>query len=720
MFGRKEKHVPDNQKSALRESLGRILIVKILMVLLFLLIAVRLLQVQVIEAPKLKELAKRQYLAPMILPATRGNIYDRNGKPLVSNTMYISFAADPTVVKGSTSGVARRFAKVFGRSEEFYFSKLKKGSSFVWLERGVKPEVAARIKAEELVGVIRLNEPKRLYHYGRIGGQLIGFTGMDYVGLSGIEFLYDKQLRGRAGHVVMQRDGFGRTRPSVDHPRMEPVNGQSIVLTIDLEYQAIAEEELRRGIERNKAKSGLVVMMDPSTGEVLAMANYPGIDPGNASRADTSLIRNRTITDMFEPGSVFKIVTASAALERDVAKPEQKFYAEQGRYVVNLGGGRTRTITDTHPHGLLTFQQGMEQSSNIVLAKISDLIGAELFYTTARNFGFGIATGVGLPGEVGGELKKPSSWSRATLNSMAYGYEVHVTPIQLAASYGVVANNGTLMKPYIVRQILNKNNEVVVETHPQAIRRVISNSTAEILKSFLVGAVERGTGIQAKTKGVTVAGKTGTSRKYLKKYIPGSYTASFAGFFPADDPQAVCLVMLDNPAGEVYTGGLSAAPIFRAIAEKVVATSERFTRKPQMQFVGKELLSVPDVTLLETNVAHSLLTSLGFEVEMKGAGTAVVKQSPGAGTKISRDEVVKLSSAVDRMAGPRGFTVVPDVRGLTLRRAINRLTLAQLDFRIDGSGIVSSQSLPVGEQVRIGTRLTLRCEPKRLTIASAY
>jgi cell division protein FtsI (penicillin-binding protein 3) len=419
----------------LRESLKRLLLLKISMLLFFLAVGARLVQIQLIDSPTYQELARKQYEAKVIVPATRGNIYDRNGKILVSNAMYVSFAADPKMMGKDAPAIAKRFAQAFGKPASTYLEKLATPNKhFVWLERRVKPEIAESIDPNDFEGVIKLNEPKRVYHYGHVGGQLIGFTDVDNNGLSGIELEFDQHLRGTNGYVVMQRDGLGRKRPSVDYPRVDPVNGNSLVLTIDLDYQSIAEEEIRKGVERNKAESGLIVMMDPVSGEILAMANYPTIDPNNISRTGQMQMKNRAVADMFEPGSVFKVVTASAALERHLVKPEQRFSAEHGTYVVNLPGGKKRVITDTHEYAVLTFQEAMENSSNIVMAKVSDVIGAEVFYTMARNFGFGIATGVDLPGEVGGELKKPNTWSGITLNSMAYGYEVGVTPLQIAAA----------------------------------------------------------------------------------------------------------------------------------------------------------------------------------------------------------------------------------------------------------------------------------------------
>lgn len=709
---------PKPEIHPVQESLGRILWLKIGLILFFAVIALRLAQIQVIESSKYKRIAKKQYDVKVPLLASRGNIYDRNGKILASSSTAVSYAADPKIVGNDAVKVAERFASVFGaKRKEEYLAKLRKADSrFVWLERRAKPQTASLINAKEFDGIIQTNEPQRIYHYDHVAGQVLGFTDIDNNGLSGIELEFDHQLKGQNGSVIMQRDGLGRKRPTVDYPTIEPVNGNNIMLTIDLEYQSIAEEELRNGVEHNKAESGLVVMLDAHSGEVLAMASYPSIDPGTYAGADPAAAKNRVITDMFEPGSVFKLVIVSAALENNIIAPQQKFFAENGKYFVK---GRPSPISDVHKYGIITFREALELSSNIVMAKASDLIGAEKLYTTARNFGFGIPTGLELPGEVSGQLKKPNQWSRTSLNSMAYGYEVGVTPLQLAAAYGAVANGGVLMKPYIVRQILNEHNEVISESNAQTIRRVISKTTADTLRSFLRGVVERGTATSAKSNDVMIAGKTGTSKKMRDgKYSTSEYTASFVGMFPAEDPAVVCLVMLDNPKTFGYYGGVASAPIVKGIAEKIIATAHLLPQQQSIAVPGKEVFATPDVRTLEVDAATSTLSSLGLKVEMTGDGPVVLKQSPAPGTQLLKGETVKLVTAGVAPTVAGGYTIVPDLKELSLRRALNLLTIAHLDVQVSGSGIVAAQSINAGQQVKTRTRVAIRCESKRHAMIS--
>ncbi len=691
-------------------------VVKVLFLLFFLGVVARLIQIQVVEAPRYQEIARRQHEAGVVLPAARGKIYDRSAKLLVSNTLFMSYGADPKTVGSAAGDVAQRFAFVFNKASSWYLSRLTgTDRRFVWLERRVHPEHSKRIKASSLAGIIEMTEPRRLYHYGQLGSQIIGFTDVDNNGLDGIELLLNDRLKGRDGHVIMQRDARGRRLPSVDYPRTEPIDGDDVVLTIDIGYQSIVEEELAGGVERTKAERGLAIMMDPVTGEVLALANFPSLNPALVSSTPGEPPKNRVITDMFEPGSVFKLVTAAAALEHGLVKPEQKFSGEQGEYVIRLPREKPRTINDIHPYGMISFREAIELSSNIVMAKISDRVGAERLYTMARNFGFGSEAGIELPGEVGGQLKKPTEWSGTTLNSMAYGYEVGVTPLQIAAAYAAVANGGVLMKPFVVKQIIDQSGEVVSEAHPQEIRKVVSTETADALTGFLEGVVERGTGKSARVKGLRVAGKTGTARKFVAgKYERGSYTASFVGFFPVEDPKVVCLVMLDKPRAGAYTGGSASAPIFKEIARKVYTMSQRFARYPSGE-TGNEH-AVPNVMSLKTDVARELLISQGFDVEVKGEGSMVRDQHPAPGTVQEGGAGVRLQTEESDLRSRPGYTIIPDVRGLPLRRAINSLAVCRLDVSVKGSGVVVSQSPSPGREVASGTRIVVRCEPKNLSL----
>jgi cell division protein FtsI (penicillin-binding protein 3) len=725
-----QQGAPSQQPEATQQPRGRLFTLKLAFALFFVVIAGRLIQIQIIEASKYQTIARKQYEQTFILPAVRGNMYDRNNNVLASNSMFVSFAADPKVVGDNADDIAAQFSGAFGKPRSFYLAKLHSVNAsgapkrFVWLERRVPGDIAKRLESYKPVGVVALDEAKRLYHYDDVAGTLIGFTDVDNKGISGLEFEFDEYLHGKDGSVVMQRDGLGRARPSVDYPRIEPRDGNNIVLTIDLAYQSIVEEELKRGVALNKATAGLAVMLNPKTGEILALANFPGLNPNNLNSYDVNAARNRVVTDVFEPGSVFKVVTASAAYENGLVTPEKKFYAEHGKYNVATGSrGKPRTISDTHPYDWITFQEAIELSSNIVMAKVGPTIGPERLYVQARNFGFGIPSGVDLPGEVRGRLKKPSEWSGTTLQTMAYGYEVAVTPLQIACAYAAVANKGILMKPYIISRIQDNAGDILREDRPQVIRRVVSGQTAALLTQAFEGVVERGTAKEARIQGVRVAGKTGTSRKVVEgHYGSGSYTGSFVGFFPVEDPQVVCLVMLDNPRGGAYYGGLTSGPVFRAIAERIINTTGRFTKKPQPKepTTPSNGISVPDVRTLQAAIASRLLEDRGLKTQTIGTGDIVVRQVPEPGKHVEKDDVVQLVLNDTGVEEANATPIVPDVRGMSLRRAINRLVVEDFDIKVRGSGVVVEQFPAAGQKTQAGATIRLVCEPKTIVSAVLY
>ena len=655
---------------------ARLLILKFGFFAFFLLVGLRLLDIQVFHAAEYKEIAEKQYKSTIDLPSTRGSILDRNGSVIASNSRFVSFAADPQMTSDDASAIARSFSKIFGKPKKFYLDKLNEDSRFVWLERQVDVETLKKLDLKDLPGVFVHYEPKRLYHYDHLAGQLLGSTDIDNNGVAGIELQFNKQLRGVDGYVVFQRDGKGRARPVVDYPKVEPQNGHSIYLTIDLGIQSMVEEELMKGIGTSKAESGIAIVLDPHTGAIRALAQYPSVNPNAMTTADMKNEKIRAVSDIFEPGSVFKIVTASAALEENLVKPDQKFYAEEGKYIVQIGNGKTRTISDTHEYGWITFKDAMALSSNIVMAKVSDILGSERLYRRARDYGFGMATGIELPGEVNGSLAKPFEWSATSLNTIAYGYEVGVTPIQIAQAYATVANGGVMMKPYILDKEVDGNGLIVSQMKPETIRRVVSAATAKTLTEFFVGVVESGTAKGIKMANLKIAGKTGTSKKYGDgHYEEGNYTASFAGFFPADDPKLVCVVMMDNPRGGSYYGGTTSAPVFKAIAERIMNTTEEISPQDNV-FAGN---STP--TQIEP--------------------------------VIKRIAYIQKKAAVAN-TDSTAFSV-PDVTGMSARKAVSFLTGEKFEPTVNGSGVVVSQEPHAGSPAAIGMKIVLVCQPKAIS-----
>lgn len=710
----------------LRDYRHRLLIVKVGFLLAFAAAGARLVQIQVVEAGKYREIARKQYEAKVPLVAQRGAVYDRNGSILVANTQFVSFAADPTIAGEDARFIAREFSKVTGRAEREYVARLQSSKRFVWLDRHLRPDVAERIPLKKMGGIVKMTEAKRLYHYDEVAGQLLGATNIDNAGVSGIEQQFNDVLKGRDGYVVMQRDGLGRKRPSVDYPREEAVDGHSLELTIDLQYQSIAEEELKKGVARTQSEAGLVVMMRPQTGEILAMANAPSVNLNKVTDAD--LLKNRIVSDMYEPGSVFKIVTASAALRYGAATAERRFYGENGKYRIEYPGRQVRLINDSHPMRDVTFAEAMAYSSNIVMAKVSDLIGPERLFTQARDFGFGMMTGVELPAEINGQLKKTSEWSMASLNSIAYGYEVGVTPLQIVTAYAALANDGMLMKPYVVQRERDETGQEVYAGQPQMIRRAVPKEIARDVVRMLEGVVEFGSGAVVKIPGVHIAGKTGTSRKHVNgRYEEGSYNASFVGFFPVERPEVVCLVMLEKPKAGGYYGAVASAPIFKAIAERIVHNNGLAARTvaagpaaPAPGTDAEPTVTVPDVAAKSAADAAAVLKGAGLAAKVIGTGDDVVRQYPPAGRKVERGSFVQLMMNEDERAAAAGAPTVPDVRGMSVRRAVNKLAAEQMGVSIVGSGLVVNQFPSPGTAMKPGAKVTILCEPRAVTTAHVY
>ncbi len=723
----KKKTEPTQETPQQKDYKHRLLMVKIVFLFAFVAAGTRLVQIQLIEARKYQDIAKRQYEARVPLVAERGNIYDRNGNVLAANSQYVSFAADPKIAGEDAKFIAKEFSKVTGKPEREYIAKLQSDKRFVWIERNLRPDVAELIPLKKMGGIVKMNEAMRLYHYDELAGQVLGATNIDNVGVSGIEQQFNGVLCGRNGYVIMQKDGLGRKRPSVDYPREEAVNGHSIELTIDLQYQSIADEELKKGIARTQADAGLVVMMRPQTGEILAMANFPQVNLNKVQDADA--LKNRIISDMYEPGSVFKIVTASAALQNEVVTLDKVFFGENGKYTIEYPGKKFRLINDAHPLKNVSFIDAMALSSNIIMAKVSDLIGQEKLYKQARDYGFGMMTGIELPSESNGQLRKTSEWSMASLNSIAYGYEVGVTPLQMISAYSAVANDGMLMKPYIVQRENDENGQEVYAGQPQMIRRVISKNVNEQVKQMLEAVVEYGSGMVVKIPGIRIAGKTGTSRKHVNgKYEEGSYNASFIGFFPAEKPEIVCLVMIEKPKTGGYYGATASAPIFKAIAERIINNNGLIAKilvaentLPMQAAQDSEVtVSIPDVTSKVMNDAVASLKRFGLATKVIGTGEEVVRQYPPAGNKVERGSIVQLMMNETDQAVISGALKVPDVRGMSVRRAVNKLAAERYGVSIIGSGVVANQFPTPGTALKQGTKVTIMCEPKIIATAQLY
>ncbi len=531
--------------------------------LLFLIICVlRLIYIQIFRSSYLLEIAKKQHSFFAEIEPLRGVIYDSNLKPQALNIPMDSLYAAPNMMSaGEKERALNALPKILGLSREYLKGRLYRKKYFVWIARKISSEQAEEVKKLKIRNLGFIRESRRSYPNSYLASQIIGFAGMDNKGLEGIELCLDKYLKGEPGWGVFLRDARQKKLDIYEKISI-PVDGMDVILTIDQVIQYIAEREIDKAFRQYNAKSASIIVMDPHTGRILAMANRPTYDLNHYSNVSRDNKRNRAICDLFEPGSVFKIITACAALEENKVVEEDRIFCENGSYLV---GGHM--LHDHKPHGWLTFREVIEQSSNIGTTKIAQAIGAGTVYKYIRLFGFGSKLGIDLPGEISGMVKEPRFWSKTSIGAIPIGHEVGVTALQLASALSVIANGGQLMRPYVVDQIRDKQGRVVKEHSPVLIRKVISLDTAMRASKMLAGVVEEGTGRMAKTSGLTSAGKTGTAQKIEPNgtYSHNKFIASFIGFAPVEDPLVTIVVSVDEPH-PLYFGGVVAAPVFKNVA----------------------------------------------------------------------------------------------------------------------------------------------------------
>jgi cell division protein FtsI (penicillin-binding protein 3) len=530
----------------------------------FVLIVMRLGYLQLYCHASLSERADREHSRHIIQQASRGAILDRNGGMLAESIQGGACYADPATVEKADE-TAQLLAPLVNLSAAAIRAKLAEHRRFVWIARRLDPETAQKIQDLHRPGISVLSEMKRFYPEESLGSQVLGIVNDEQEGLSGVELIANSWLIGKKMPFIFRQWPMAEKYQDATLAK-EDLPAQSVVLTIDKTLQYIVEQELAVQMSISKPKSGTVIIQDPSTGEILAMASAPTFNPnqwgmsGNDGGPET--LKNPAVEKVFEPGSTFKLVTAAAALEEKVVTPDDGFDCENGFWQI-----QGRKIHDHEKEGWLTFRQIISHSSNIGTAKVALRLGQSNLYGFARAFGFGIPSGVGLPGDGTGILRTPSKWRAGSLMTIAFGQEVGVTPLQMVDAYSVVANGGTLLEPVLFKGIVNDRGEYkAFQRHPP-IRRVISPRTVTVLREILQEVVENGTGEEARVSGLTVAGKTGTAQKIdprTHQYSPDHYIASFCGFTPVEKPRLVIGVFLDEPSNS-YWGGSEAAPLFSRI-----------------------------------------------------------------------------------------------------------------------------------------------------------
>ena len=553
----------DLSKIQLKKSRKRAVILITVVCFAFSIIFFRLIDLMVLKHEVLSQRASQQYLRVKTIKPQRGIIWDRRLREMAVNIEADSLYAVPSEIK-DTKLLASRLAPLIKTSarrlERSILKKQKK--DFMWIARKIDEKTslkANKLKAEfgmKTIGL--LIETKRFYPKGQTASHILGYTDIDNKGLEGIELQYNKYMAGKANKIIMSRDARGN---SLSGGVEDVLHGNNIIITIDENIQYIAEKEIANAMEEWQAKAAVAIMMNPRTGEILALANSPAYDPNFPGKAPGNSRRNRAITDLYEPGSTFKTILASAAVEEGVVSLDEEFDVSKGYIMV----GR-RPIRDVHRHKILKFQDVIQKSSNVGAVQIGLKLGKDNYYGYIRKFGFGEKTGIDLPGEVRGILRRPEDWSRTSLGALSIGQEIGVTPLQVLRAYAVIANGGIMMKPYIISEIISPEGEILKSFSRKSEGRVVSVSTAEVIKDILKTVVEEGgTAEKAYINGNLVAGKTGTAQvtdPETGSYSKERFNSSFVGFVPADNPQLVLIVVIYEPEGSAY-GGTVAAPVFK-------------------------------------------------------------------------------------------------------------------------------------------------------------
>jgi cell division protein FtsI (penicillin-binding protein 3) len=632
----------------------------------------RLTYLQVVKHEDYSRLADAQHARTIPLTPKRGPILDRGGQVLAVSSQAETLYALPARID-DPGRLARRLAPILGDPEAEIRKRLSSPRRFTFVKRRLPPAVAQAVRDLHETALGFVDESLRLYPARELAAHIVGFEGVDGLGLGGVEQTWNRHLAGEAGRAIVERDALGREFTPVPTVLKAARPGHGIVLTIDTTLQYIAEREIDAAWRRTRSKAAMAVAMDPRTGEVLAVAIRPTFNPNSYAAATDDQRRNRAVTDPFEPGSTFKVILAAAALEEGVARPGDRFHGENGRIRI-----ASATIRDWKKYGWLTFAEVLQNSSNVGSIKVGLALGKERYFKHISAFGFGALTGVGLPGESRGQLRSPERWSGLSLATMSIGQEISVTALQLVSSFAAVANGGRLMQPQIVRALLDGQGREVQTFEPRVVRQVISPEMARTLTGMMANVVRNGTGRNAAIPGYDIAGKTGTAQKVdpaTRRYSRAPGVLSFVGFAPANDPRLAMLVMLDEPKNEKW-GSEAAAPIFAAIARDALH---------HLSVPPGDALPVQLVTSEPAESAPVALAALGpvEAPELGPVGPAALEDDEGA--------------------------IMPLLAGKSLRQAMEALAPLDVRLEVSGRGVVVNQHPAPGVPLPAGTacRLTL-------------
>lgn len=646
--------------------------------------------------------AHRQQQRTVEITPKRGAIFDRNMHPLAMSTEVESAYAIPTELGDNKQLAARLLSGVLDIPRDVLESKFNSGSTFVWVSRKLPPEKSDAVTALNLKGIYLMKENERFYPNRDLAAHVLGFVNLDEKGISGLEFQLDKEIRGKNEKILVMADARQRW---FDGAQAHRDQGANVVLTLDTKIQYIAERELAAAIARTHAIAGTVLIQNPSTGEILALANWPKFNPNSPNDVKPETRMDPAVSGIYEPGSTFKLITLSAALDQNLTRPDEVFDCKNGAVV--LAG---HTIHDHKKFGMLTVSDILAQSSDVGSIEVALRLGSPKFYEYIRAFGFGQRTGIELPWESRGMVEQLHDWSGISIGAISMGQELGVTPIQLVTAVSAIANGGMLRKPYLVSEI-RKGDQLIFSgdnARPEP-RQVLRPETAATVRKLMEGVIlsPKGTGKYARLDGWTAAGKTGTAQKIdpnTKRYSPTQYIASFTGFAPINNPAVTILVSLDSPIG-LHEGGVTAAPVFKRIAEQVLPYLDVPRDVPVtaklVQASYTNISEAPDTSLDDFNPVN-----LNADPEQKSSGAAKFLKEPSMpGVTVALDE--------------GGDIAVPDFHGKTVREVTETCLRLGLNPVLVGSSLAQDQSPAAGAKVRRGAKITVRFDAARVNARAA-
>ncbi|MAL65036.1 MAG: hypothetical protein CMF94_02925 [Candidatus Marinimicrobia bacterium] len=644
---------------------ARINVIIVSTILSWLCLCIRLFQVQILNGSEYKSAVIVQSQTKQIQKPSRGNFFDRDNRPLSRNIFHYTLSANPKEVKNKFE-LAKEISLVTGKPVEKYIKKLNSKKSFEYLERNLLRKQIGDLISINYNGLTVEKSFRRFYPHNKIAAQLIGYTNSDNQGISGLEKYFEDLLKGEHGWVYKTKGLSGKIQHKSGMPFKKPINGNNIQLTIDLEYQSVLEEELFKRQIETEAISATGIILNPQNGEILALASTPGFDNNYFHKSDPSRHRIKAITDQFEPGSTYKVVSAISALVEKKITPHEEFNCENGEYEYY-----TIPIRDHQPYSMLSASQIIQHSSNIGIIKIIEKAGPKALYSISRDFGFGSRTGIKLDGEIKGTLNPFINWSAVSLGQIAMGHEVGVTAIQLAMAYCAIANGGYLLKPKLIRQVINDENLPVFIEKPIIVRKIADEKTMREIKNMLRNVILDGTGVNAGISGWKVAGKTGTAQKWLNgKYSDDKFISNFVGFFPEKDPQLLSLIILDEPKQPYHWGGQGAAVAFKRVMSRII------------------------------NMDDSISPPLHAK---NNTNSNFIENPKKINAKPVRDDKKNNLVALSTKTKISNKVKVPELRGLSMRKAMSTLRDQGIESHMNGSGKVAWQSPKPGTYVEIGT-----------------